>query len=885
MGFECRMGSNPGAGYCHERSMATNSTGERLSASVKGVDVRRAAGHLRVRPVDPEERAHPMNAFRAWGRIGMGLMAAVMGFLAWGPPATTTGQEEKGHRERHQGHELVFDVRSRADGKWSDPKTWEPERIPGAGDRVLISRGTDVLYDAQSDDVIRMVQVVGALRFSRDVDTRLSVGLLKVQNSDECTEDGFECDFEGVSPRGEPLGPRGGEPAVLEVGTLEHPIPAGRTAHIRLSYVEGMDPDDAPGVVCCSARMEIHGAPLSRTWVELGRPAAPGDTTVELAEEVRGWREGDEILLTAAARKPMGRTHRGRNDSVTSETRRLMRIDGRTLFLDRPLDHDHYGGGEYSSEAANLTRNVVIESADLSGERGHVLYHAFSRGGVSYARLAHLGKEGRLGRYALHFHLVGDSMRGSQVLGAAIVDSHNRWLTIHGTEYLVVRDCVGYQSVGHGFFLEDGTEVYNLLDRNLGVQAYRGKPLRGQVLPFDPNDGAAFWWANGRNTIVRNVACENDEYGFRYDMKASSSFSPTLPVATPDGSTEHVDVRTIAIWRFEDNETHSEGLYGLVVAANGDHQPDAPIDSESMLRHIRSVDWTGPDFRHPHRIRNLSIWEAHYAFRPHSPSMWMENVRIHRAVYGIYRPAFENQVYVNLHLSETGPEPFNRGMDDASAQNGKITVDGLRIEDRSGPDDRHPVVHMTDNDLTGQAECHFRNVLLDLAAQRRPVFNRGGSVRADPYLDDGVPYYIHDYFGPGRHALIVSEKARDLLNAEIDFRKLPPLTGDESLVAEVADVEWPELLDPVDDLPPATVITAVTPAGSQLKVSGVSHDNGEIETVFVNHTKARVVSSGAGVVDWEALIDRPSDDTIAAWAIDSTGNVESNAHRLAEGRE
>ena len=49
--------------------------------------------------------------------------------------------------------------------------------------------------------------------------------------------------------------------------------------------------------------------------------------------------------------------------------------------------------------------------------------------------------------------------------------AHNRWLTIHGTNYLVVRDCVGYQSIGHGFFLEDGTEVYNVLDRNLAVQA------------------------------------------------------------------------------------------------------------------------------------------------------------------------------------------------------------------------------------------------------------------------------------------------------------------------------------------------------------------------------------------------------------------------------
>ena len=144
-----------------------------------------------------------------------------------------------------------------------------------------------------------------------------------------------------------------------------------------------------------------------------------------------------------------------------------------------------------------------------------------ARGGISYARFAHLGKEGVLGRYAIHFHLVGDTMRGSQVLGVAIVDSSNRWVTIHGTEYLIVRDCVGYRSAGHGFFLEDATEIYNLLDRNLAVQAYRTKPLPKQALPFDQNDGAGFWWANGRNTFVRNVTSENDEYGYRYDMQNS----------------------------------------------------------------------------------------------------------------------------------------------------------------------------------------------------------------------------------------------------------------------------------------------------------------------------------------------------------------------------
>ena len=80
-------------------------------------------------------------------------------------------------------------------------------------------------------------------------------------------------------------------------------------------------------------------------------------------------------------------------------------------------------------------------------------------------------------------------MRGSSVVGASIWDSGNRWITIHGTNYLVVRDCVGYQIVGHGFFLEDGTEVNNVLDRNLAVQAYIAQAAAGAGPAVRPERG------------------------------------------------------------------------------------------------------------------------------------------------------------------------------------------------------------------------------------------------------------------------------------------------------------------------------------------------------------------------------------------------------------
>src|SRR5438445_3321 len=79
----------------------------------------------------------------------------------------------------------------------------------------------------------------------------------------------------------------------LEVGTPGRPIPARHRAVIRLVYFPGMDRESCPAVVCCGGRMDFHGAPLGRTWVKLGATAKKGDTTVTLAEPVRGWRAGD----------------------------------------------------------------------------------------------------------------------------------------------------------------------------------------------------------------------------------------------------------------------------------------------------------------------------------------------------------------------------------------------------------------------------------------------------------------------------------------------------------------------------------------------------------------------------------------------------------------
>jgi len=749
---------------------------------------------------------------------------------------------------------VTFDARSTRSGAWSDAATWADRRTPKAGDRVQVRTGHTVVYDADSKDAIRMIHVAGTLTFSREKSTRLEVGLIKIEPGETTTEDGFDCHADA------PTAAQAGSLPVLEIGSAERPIPAGVTALIRLVHFEGMNKETLPAIINCGGRWETHGAPMNRTWIKLGASAKAGDSIVKLSEPVSGWRVGDTVIVTVSKESyGSGNTFRQSAKSprkVQTEERRITTLTGDSVTLDRALDYAHLGEGDYRSEVANLSRNVVIESAKPDGVRGHTMFHRDSTGGISYAEFRHLGKEGVLGKYAIHFHLVRDSMRGSGVLGASIWDSHNRWLTIHGTDFLVVRDCVGYQSVGHGYFLEDATEQYNLLDRNLAVQAYRGKRLPKQVLPFDPNDGAGFWWANGRNTLTRNVACENDEYGYRFEVAKRSNFNPELNTLQPNGERERVDVRKLPFLRFEDNESHSEGLYSFNFGddVNGS---------------------VGGDRTHPFIARNLRAWETHYVMRPNLSHFLLDGLTVSNGVYGIYHPDYDAHVYRNISLTQVGSEPINRGHDDESIQHGDFTYENVQlINCRSG---RDPLIQLACTSPKPGTAGHFRNVSWPGSESRAgKVVDLGGGPRNDK-LENAVTYYFHGYPATGDVTKVVSTRFPAAASAE--FGSVDKFTGKDVRAAKSTPVAFPQLLAPVDDLPPATVITSARKqADGKLLVRGVTQDNGEVTEVIVNGQRAKIVTQQAGVADWEVTL--PAAKELTASARDRAGNTEKASHHL-----
>src|SRR6187431_217595 len=394
--------------------------------------------------------------------------------------------------------------------RWSDAATWPSGKVPVAGDKVTIENGKDVVLDV-SPPTLANLTIEGKLSFADNKDLELTT--------------------EWIMVHGE-----------LEIGTEKTP----HTRKATITFTDNVKDEDMSGIggtndrsdrgmMLMGGTLNLHGD-RTNTWTKLARTAEAGSNSIEVLNAA-GWRVGDEIVLASTDFNPR-----------QSERRTISAISGNTLTLDKKLDYMHFGKVTFDvderGEVAMITRNIKLQAsadAEQSFYGGHVMAMNGSKMFVEGVEFNRMGQNLTLARYPIHWHLIGDA-QGQYIKNAALHDTFNRCVTVHGTNFLRVENNVTYNTVGHCFFLEDGIEHGNEFIHNLAIQTkcHTSKPCvptnlaaagenpdygnrqairsNGQaskdvLLPSD-NTASTFWITNPDNTYRDNVAAGSDSNGF-----------------------------------------------------------------------------------------------------------------------------------------------------------------------------------------------------------------------------------------------------------------------------------------------------------------------------------------------------------------------------------
>jgi len=208
------------------------------------------------------------------------------------------------------------------------------------------------------------------------------------------------------------------------------------------------------------------------------------------------------------------------------------------------------------AEVGLLTRNLKFRGdpeTSLSNEYGATIFLHSSGDDSLTARLAYceftdMGQAFKLGRYAIHFHMIGN-VHNSYVKGNAVHQSFNRAFTFHGTNFLRLERNVVYNVKGHNIFIEDAVERHNIIKENLIIMTKRSMSL----LNTDATPGS-MWITNPNNEFIGNHAAGSDRYSYWFDLQTHAMGPSASNDVCPDNEPLGV---------FRDNHAHSNGRYGL----------------------------------------------------------------------------------------------------------------------------------------------------------------------------------------------------------------------------------------------------------------------------------------------------------------------------------
>jgi hypothetical protein len=422
---------------------------------------------------------------------------------------------------------------------WSNPATWGGS-VPPTGATVIVPANTTVILD--QDIEVGALTVAGTLRCA-DKDLNVSARYILVTGKLEC----------GTSDR----------PYLNKlIVTLTGHAVTENVADMGSKFLGTMS----------GGSVDLFGKPNAVTWTQLADNAVAGTNQITL-RAAPGWAVGDQIVIASTS-----------TDMNEAEVRTITAVNGSTLTLDRALQYRHqgqtetYGNGtrtwvlDEGAEVGLLTHNIVIQGdadSDNTLFGGHTMFMAGSPVRMSNVMLRRMGQAGRVGRYPFHWHLAGDAS-GQFIVSSSIVDSYHRAVTIHQTDRALVKDNVAYNILGHAYFLEDGSERFNVIDGNLGLvnrrpaddQAVLETDLRPTRRPSDSGNlqffsssagPATFWITNPENVVTNNAAAGSEGSGFWFH-------TPSAPTGLSSNMALNPSTAALPIGGFSGNRAHSNYL-------------------------------------------------------------------------------------------------------------------------------------------------------------------------------------------------------------------------------------------------------------------------------------------------------------------------------------
>lgn len=92
----------------------------------------------------------------------------------------------------------------------------------------------------------------------------------------------------------------------------------------------------------------------------------------------------------------------------------------------------------------------------LTGYSGHIIIHKSGKGYVEEVELWRMGQTNTLGRYPMHFHIIGNECSNCYIRNSSVHRSFYHCVSIHGTHNITVTKHVGYDVIDYCYCLEDG---------------------------------------------------------------------------------------------------------------------------------------------------------------------------------------------------------------------------------------------------------------------------------------------------------------------------------------------------------------------------------------------------------------------------------------------